>query len=94
MGNLFTYKCLIRRDLANTYTHTHHLPSQKKDIFILYILSEQKIFLYLLNSTVDSRQRSFICTTRCLLLITSIQKLCQKSFCLFLNQLELLYEIF
>jgi hypothetical protein len=51
MGNLFTYKCLIRRDLANTYTHTPSSPS-KKDIFILYILSEQKIVLYLLNSTV------------------------------------------
>ena len=26
MGNLFTYKCLIRRDLANTCTHTHTHP--------------------------------------------------------------------
>ena len=46
MGNLFTYKCLIRRDLANTCTHTHthppphtHTSPPHTDIVTFFIFS-------------------------------------------------------
>ncbi len=75
-----------------THTHTPSSPS-KKDIFILYILSEQNISIFTEQLCRLKTAQLHMYDT---LLIANYKftNILSEEYCLFLNQLEFLYEIF